>query len=75
MSKLSRRDFKKELNKWQIGWWFGKDFSRLGDGWRTAEFGVFKLTSLPPEGAVLVNRHYKGFIIKWRYWLPFERYN
>lgn len=63
---------KKQLNKWQIVWKFGKELDRWESGWRSAAVGVVKLRSFPAEGIRLSKDNYQGFIFEWRYWLPFE---
>lgn len=40
---------------------------------REVNFGVFKLTKAPAEGARLNKAEYKGFILRWYYWFPFKR--
>jgi hypothetical protein len=43
-----------------------------GLGWRQVRFGIFKLMEEPIEGALIQSHDYKGFIIFFRLWFPFE---
>lgn len=65
---------KKILNKWQFVLTAGSDFRYRGDGWRVADVGIFKLTSLPDDGIRPNKRHYKGFWLRFRFWLPLDKY-
>lgn len=52
-----------ELGKWTTRFYWG--YSPLyGDPFvRTLSFGIFKVTSYPPEGRKLTKKHYKGFLL------------
>lgn len=58
-------------------WWFvlliRKDFMRLESGWRLFRFGIFRLKHEPEEGVDAKGNKDAGFLISFRYWLPFER--
>lgn len=62
----------KILDKWQFVFTHGRDWRYAQLGWRSIWFGVFKLTSLPTEGVAVQKKHYKGFLLKFKLWLPFE---
>lgn len=34
------------------------------------QMGLFKLTSLPPEGEMIQKKHYQGFWLKWEIEMP-----
>lgn len=63
---------RKVMDKWQFVLWSGKDYQRFERGWRVAEVGIFKLTSLPEEGVKVNKANFKGFLIRVAYWLPVE---
>jgi hypothetical protein len=64
---------KRVLNKWQIVWRFGRDWMRLQPGWYTAAIGIVNYKQFPPEGEYpKAKRDYRGFMVNWRFWLPFE---
>ena len=64
---------KKELNKWQTIFSFGRDFVRYERGWKHLVFGVFKFVEFPDDiGERLQKRHYKGFIIDLYVFIPIE---
>jgi len=65
---------KKVLDKWQLVLAVDHDFRYRFDGWRVLDFGIFKLLSLPDDGIIPDKRHYKGFWVRFRFWLPFEKY-
>lgn len=65
---------KKVLDKWQLVLTVDHDFRYRFDGWRVLDFGIFKLSSLPDDGIIPDKRHYKGFWVRFRFWLPFEKY-
>ena len=60
---------------WQLVWKFGKDFNYMQMGWRVAHVGFIKLKLEElEEGTVLKRGQYDGFLLRWRYWLPYEKY-
>jgi len=62
-----------KLRKWNI--WYNKAslwYERGGVGWREVHFGIFYLNAFPPDGEELRKPYYSGFLIRLRYWLPFE---
>lgn len=65
---------KRVLDKWQLVLAVDHDFRYRFDGWRVLDFGIFKLSSLPDDGIIPNKRHYKGFWVRFRFWLPFEKY-
>jgi hypothetical protein len=58
-----------EVGKWTIRWWIGPDYA-YRDGWRCLEFGVFKTTSLPPEGGRFTRKHFRGFVVQISFLIP-----
>jgi len=61
------------LNKWQIFCKpYMRDFMRGDRGWKIFEFGIVKLTQMPEYGQAISSYHYKGFIIRFAYWLPID---
>lgn len=65
---------KRVVGKWQFVFTGSKDFMRLERGWYVADVGIFKLTSLPSEGMKPTKRNYKGFWLRFWFWLPLEKY-
>lgn len=61
---------KKILNKWQVHFHMGRRMDYVEAGWYAFSFGVIKLLSLPKEGLAITKRNYKGFLIKFYFWLP-----
>lgn len=50
-----------------------QDHRYIGDlGWNLFEFAIFKITHWPPEGCELRRENYKGFWIKFYFWLPID---
>lgn len=65
---------KKELNKWQFDMGIGKDWARFdAPGWFVFHLYLLKLRSFPPEGAMLHEINYRGFMWKFKFWVPFDR--
>jgi hypothetical protein len=64
---------KKEIGIWQVVAYFGRDFQFMQLGWRKAEVGIIRITSFPPEGVAFSKENYNGFILSWRYFLPWEK--
>lgn len=65
---------KKILNEWQ--WWFEplqNDYMTRDRGWKIFSCGVVKINTKPPEGVMLRQMDYDGFIIRFAYWLPIDR--
>lgn len=65
---------KRVLNKWQFVFTSSLDFRYRHDGWRVGDVGIFKLTSLPDDGMLPNKRHYKGFWLRFSFWLPIQKY-
>lgn len=63
---------KRIINKWQIHWYFGREWEKMDRGWKKVSFGIFKVHTLPEEGAMLSKRMYKGFLIKFCIWFPID---
>ena len=64
---------KKELNKWQIGIEMKRRMDRMDIlGWRQLQFYILKFTSFPPEGSGIIKANYKGFWLKFMFWLPID---
>lgn len=60
---------------WQFLFNIGKDFRRMTEtGWHTFEFGILKFHSFPDNGATYSHSNYKGFIIRFMFWFPIDRY-
>lgn len=76
-AKEQRPFFRKAIEKkkgvWQFTFWFSRDVLRYNPGWKMAGIGLIKITKFPPEGEILTRKYYKGFLLRWRYWLPIER--
>ena len=67
---------KKETNKWQTVFTIGKleQIHYIYQwGWHNVRFGIFNIHKLPEEEGTLHKRLYKGFIIQFRFWVPFEK--
>ena len=63
-------------NKWHLVYGHGKDALYNQLGWRFATIGWIKVKYLPqPEGVKQEGegKFYRGFILNFRYWLPWER--
>ena len=63
---------KKEINKWQLMWRFGRDCTVRARGWNEVNFGIFNLHHFPAEGEMVTKRFYRGFIIRFYVFLPIE---
>jgi len=68
--------YMKPTFKWQF--WckpFGRDYYRVGGGygWRIFELGCIKIIQMPEPGEQIHKKLYKGFIIRFAYWLPVDR--
>jgi hypothetical protein len=66
------------LGKREIGkWWFflaiDRDFIGNYPGWKRFNFAIIKLVSRPPQGSCFTKENYKGFWIKFLFWMPIER--
>jgi len=46
---------------------------RAGPGWYRFDLALLKMHSWPPDGDIITRKHYQGFWIRFRFWLPFER--
>lgn len=65
-----------DIGKWSFVLGFSKDFMRGRDlGWKLFEFGIFSLHRHPPQGACLTRHHYRGFLIRFYVWLPFDSWS
>ena len=60
---------KRILNKWQFVFIWSNSWARHHE--RTLVFGIFKMTSFPPQGEYITKKNYKGFIVD-KIWKPFE---
>ncbi len=64
---------KKTLNKWQVGVKVKRRMDRVDYmGWKQFQFYVLKFTSFPSMGSVVTKKHFKGFWIRFMFWLPFD---
>lgn len=67
--------YMKPTLKWQL--WckpFQIDYMRGGDrGWKIFELGCIKLKEFPEAGQAISSYQYKGFVIRFAYWLPVDR--
>lgn len=63
-----------ENYKWQFKLSIKPDYRRMDAGWKVFVFGIFKFKHLPPMGEIVQKCCYKGFLIKFRIWLPIEKY-
>ena len=62
------------FNKWQ--WWFSpfqRDYMRYERGWKIFSCGIVKIHTAPPAGEEVRKMHYDGFVIRFAWWLPFDR--
>jgi hypothetical protein len=67
-------NLKRQEGKWMFHLAVGRDFMyRDTWGWRLASVGILRIHTLPQEGVEIRPANYTGFLISWRYWLPFER--
>lgn len=64
---------KRILNKWQTHFALRSMIETRERGWKKFEFGIFKIVKFPAQGEVLHKPQYKGMIIKFLIWLPFDR--
>lgn len=60
--------------KWQFELRLDRDFARMMTGWYRFRFVIIKMKYMPAEGEYIDLRLGKGIDIKFRYWLPFDRY-
>lgn len=60
------------LNKWQTTISLQRDYRTMDRGWKIFEFGIFNLKEIPPQGEMLRSKYYKGFLIRFAIWLPFD---
>lgn len=65
----------KELNKWICGMNVNTDIMTRERGWRIFHCYFLKLVEIPKIGESLQKRHYTGFNLSFRFWLPFETNN
>lgn len=61
----------------EIGrWWFlfkvCRDWARGYPGWRRFDLALIKLKSRPPDGEIITKEHYRGFWLRFYFWLPWE---
>jgi hypothetical protein len=63
---------KKELNKWQLVYNFGKNYATRERGWKEVRFGIIKIIKMPGEGQMLYSGLYKGFMFRFYIWLPID---
>lgn len=62
-------------NKWQFLFNLGRDYRRMTEaGWHTLEFGILKFHRFPEEGGMYSPKDYKGFVIRFMFWFPIDRY-
>ncbi len=64
---------KRITNKWQILFHFKRDLRTLTLGWKEFAFGIVNIQTFPGEAMILTKDHYKGFIIRFMVWLPFDK--
>lgn len=65
----------KQNYKWQLLFNIGRDYRRMIEvGWHTFEFGIVKFHRFPEQGEAYGPKDYKGFIIRFMFWLPIDRY-
>ncbi len=61
------------LNKWQSTLSLKRNWATMERGWKIFEFGIFKFIQLPDRGVTIGKEDYKGFIIRFAIWFPFDR--
>lgn len=66
------KEIKKQVNKWQLVFSFGRDFRTMERGWKQVVFGVFNIHRLPEAGMMLHKGFYQGFILRFYIWLPVD---
>lgn len=49
-----------------------RDMRTLSQGWRIFEIAFMWPHKLPPEGYYFTAEHYRGFVWRFAFWLPFE---
>ncbi len=49
-----------------------RDLMTCDRGWKTFDFWLFKLISLPGQGTMLQKKNYKGIKFGFYFWLPIE---
>lgn len=64
------------VGKWHVELRLKRDFDRYYPGWYVAQVGIIKLKPYKREweGVRLNKQMYDGFLLRWRYWLPWEKY-
>jgi hypothetical protein len=60
------------INKWQVHFYFGKDWTRYERGWKEVDFGILKIHTLPEQGHQLHKKMYGGFLIRFFIWFPID---
>lgn len=68
-----REGTKMTLNIWHLYFWCDLDYRGYHPGWYAVTFGILKITEQPIEGTVISKSQRKGFLLNWRFWLPFEK--
>jgi hypothetical protein len=63
---------KQELNKWQVTFYFGRDYRTMERGWKQVRFGIFNLHTMPEAGVMIHKELYRGFIWQFYIWLPID---
>lgn len=63
----------KVIHKWQFVAHVETPAWLYRTGWRFVCLGIFRIHTMPPEGVALSKCHYKGFYLRFRMWVPFEK--
>ena len=70
--KFATRDPMSGVGKWRCVLNCEHQPWREDAGWRSFTFGIYRLDNIPPIGAEICRSDYTGFLIRMRFWLPFE---
>lgn len=62
-----------EPGRWHFMFHLTPDLMTRCRGWRIFTLGLFRIRKFPPDGERIQSRDYLGFLIEFRYWLPWER--
>lgn len=67
-----KKTIEKELNKWQIVSYFGRDYRVIERGWKEIRFGIINFHQFPLEREMISKKNYRGFILRFFIWFPID---
>lgn len=68
---IFQRPRKLAVGQWHFVAGISPSYFFRSPGWREIDLGVFKLTEMPPEGAMFTRKYYKGFWLRFAIFIPF----